>query len=138
MSTSKTQSEDPEDVKKALAPLHEEWLVLGKLLASRLNESLRAQLNALKGIKPLRHEFRHAPTLANATRTAVRCAVAITELSHTLESLVYQKVKGRPMQIRLSSASEIEVVNKQKVQGMYFAERIANAIGCEHKVAWDL
>jgi hypothetical protein len=128
MSDSQNKNEDPEDVKKFLASLHEQWLARGTILADCLkdvDEGVRAHVSAEEGIDPLRYQFRHAPSLAGASVAGIRCAVAITIFSHALEVLAFQNEDGPPMQIKLLGTGEVKVGDDQVVPAEFFVKRIA-------------
>src|SRR3989344_8622280 len=133
--------EDPEDVKKALAPHHEQWLVRGIVLADCLkdiDEGLHAHVSAEEGIDPLRYQFRHAPRLVGVSVAGIRCAVAITIFSHALEGLAFQNEDGPPMQIKLLGTGKVKVVDNQIVPAEYFVERIAQVTFSNKEIARKL
>ncbi len=131
------ESNNENEERAALAPLHESMLNGGRALARCLDEPVvRAQLYAPEGIEPLRHEFRHAPSLVNATVGEIRCAVAIAEFSHTLESLVLQK-QGELPKVTVDGALWIHIGN-DRVPGEYFLESIVNAISCNKQAVIKL
>jgi hypothetical protein len=127
MSESEMQIEDPEDVKKALAPLHENALIAGVVLALQLYPQLRSQLDVLEGIEQLCYEFRHASSLNRLTIPClIRCSVAISEFSAALEGLVFQDEEGvRKVEVR--DANTI-FAGEQCVPMEYLVERIADAL----------
>lgn len=144
MSKADSENVEVEDdgLKEFLAPLHEQWLVRGTILASYLDdmgENLRVQISTPEEIDQLRYEFRHAPSLVGASVAAIRCAVAITDFSAALEGLVFQKRRGAPSQLKLLGTGEVKVEDrKQLVQAEYFVERIAEAIFCKKEIASKL
>ncbi len=141
---------ESEDVKKALAPVHQALLESGKALARCLDEPVvRTQLDAPEGIEPLRHELRHAPSLATATTAEIRCAVAILEFSLALEGWVFQGEGGLSKKVILKEGRLSEVVlsvdgalwihfDDSRVPDDYLLERIANAISCNRQAGSKL
>ncbi len=138
---SKADSES-DDQKKALAPIHEMWLVRGVILARYLDDmgkDVRAQVNAPEGIEELSYSFRHAKSFVVSNIEEIRCAVAITVISRMFETLAYQPEEGPPFQLKLLGSGEVEVVgNNQRLPAVFFAERIAKAVFCNIEIATKL
>lgn len=138
------------DPKDELAGFHEEVLDLGKVLANRLDRFVRVELERPENIEPLRHEFRHASSLGSATPSEIRCAVAISELSHVFESLVFQEEEGGLPPVTLSwlkrrKAGPGQIVDDLAVQVgddvvplNYIVERLVVAISCQEVTAGKL
>lgn len=144
MSEADSKNVEADDgLKDSLAPIHEECLTLGMILASYLDdmgEGVSAQVGVIpEEIDQMRYEFRHAPSLAEASVAEIRCAVAITVCSAAFAGLVFQKRRGKPSQLKLLGTGQVKVEDLQRTyQPAYFAERIAEAIFCSKEISGKL
>jgi hypothetical protein len=125
----------------SLMPLHDEWLALGKVLAGRLSPATLERLSVPDSIDSLRYELRHSQQINTAAPTEIRCAVALTELAHAFESLVFQEEEGSLPPIVLTSGTTPVpgrtrrisiVVGTDSPPAAYFVERVMETISCSN------
>ncbi len=124
--------EECEDPQEEIAPLHDEILSLGTVLAERLSVEMFAELDTPRNIEPLRYELRHAAAIETASLAAIRVAVAISEVAHALESLVFQD-EDRIRKFVLWDNSLY--LDEERTPPEYFIERMASAVGIRREAA---
>jgi hypothetical protein len=124
-----------EDPQEEIAPLHDEMLSLGTVAARRLSDDLRAQLDTPRNIEPLRYELRHAAGIETTSPAAIRVAVAISEVSHALESLVLQDEEHIRKFVLWDNSFYLD---EERAPPEYFIERMASTVGIRREVAGEI